>query len=158
VSGDVASVSAAGRPAARLASAVVALGATGVLGIAAWLEPSAAGHSTHLQLGLAPCTFLALTGWPCPMCGATTTFALLAHGRILEGLINQPFAALLFLGTIGIGVLAGLEAASPRGRWERLSDSTIGREGRVAAVFLGMMAGAWAWKIALIAGTIASKS
>ena len=30
------------------------------LGVAAWLEPAVAGHGTHEQLGLEPCTFLAL--------------------------------------------------------------------------------------------------
>ena len=72
------------RPGARLTSGSVMLSGLAVLGVARWLAPAQAGHSTHTQLGLDPCTFLALTGWPCPMCGATTTFALMADGRIVQ--------------------------------------------------------------------------
>ena len=32
---------------------------------------------THQQLGLPPCNFVTLTGYPCPACGMTTSFALL---------------------------------------------------------------------------------
>jgi hypothetical protein len=142
----------------RLASAGVGLGAVALLAVSAWLEPVAAGHSTHLQLGLMPCTFLAVTGWPCPMCGGTTTFALLADGRIVDGFLNQPFAALLFLGTIAIAVLGMLEAIAPRDRWRRISDVTIGFEGRIAALLgIAMIAG-WTWKIWMTIAVAAAKT
>jgi hypothetical protein len=133
-----------------VASAAVALSSGGVLGLAAWLEPSANGHSTHTQLGLDPCTFLTWTGWPCPMCGATTSWALLAHGRPVEAVWNQPFASLLFLVAVGTFAVATAEAVWPRGRWTRLSAAIEPHEGTIGATLLvGMIAG-WIWKIALM--------
>ena len=78
-------------PPARLALwvrgvlAVMAVAFAGVLGVAAWLDPYTADGgrrtmSTHTQLGLPPCTFAEVYGKPCPSCGMTTSFALLAHG------------------------------------------------------------------------------
>lgn len=126
---------------------VVALGTAGVLGLAAWLEPSAYGHSTHTQLGLSPCTFFAVTGVPCPMCGATTTFALMADGRILDAFVNQPFAALLFLVTVAVFAVALAEIITPRDRWIRLGVRLQPYEGWVAlGGLIAMMAG-WTWKI-----------
>jgi hypothetical protein len=37
---------------------------------------------THTLLGLPPCTFKTLTGFPCPSCGMTTSFALLVRGDV----------------------------------------------------------------------------
>src|SRR5690606_22474872 len=104
----------------RLVASMLALGSGIVLALSSWLEPSSYGHSTHTQLGLGACSFLGLTGYPCPMCGATTTFALMAHLRPVDALLNQPFAALLFLLTIGTFGVATAELLQPRGRWGRL--------------------------------------
>ena len=41
---------------------------------------------THRQLGLPPCTFMEMTGVPCPSCGMTTSFALLVRGDVLNSL------------------------------------------------------------------------
>jgi Protein of unknown function (DUF2752) len=42
--------------------------------------------SSHEQLGLPACNFVRLTGKPCPSCGMTTSFALLAHGDVANSL------------------------------------------------------------------------
>lgn len=135
---------------ARVASLVVGLGAVSVLAIARWLDPSASGHSTHLQLGLQPCTFLAVSGWPCPMCGATTTFALLADGRVLDGLKNQPFAAFLFLADAAVAGISLADAFWPRGRWRRIGDVLRPHESRLAVAFVVAMFVGWIWKIAMM--------
>ena len=136
---------------ARLLSGVVVF-ATGLLLVLAWtLEPAAAGHGTHEQLGLSACSILSRTGWPCPLCGATTTFALMARGQFLQGVWNQPFAGLLYLLTWGFFVLGVAETARPRGRWIRLLARIEPIEGRLAA---GLMAGlslGWIWKAVLMA-------
>jgi hypothetical protein len=72
------------------------LSALAVLCIARWLVPDARGFGTHTQLGLPPCFFFALTGLPCPACGLTTCFALLAHGELQLALRAHPVGVLLF--------------------------------------------------------------
>jgi len=135
---------------ARFVSGAVALGLALVLALAALLEPSPAGHGTHTQLGLANCTFLELTGQPCPMCGATTSWALLAHFALVRGVVNQPFAALLFgLAVAAFGV-AVAEALDPRDRWSRIARWMEPREGFLAAGFLVLMALGWVYKMMVI--------
>jgi len=130
----------------RVVSAGLAAGTGAVLGIAAWLEPAAEGHGTHLQLGLGQCSFLQLTGQPCPMCGATTTFTLMAHLRPVDALINQPFAASLFLMTVLVFAISLAEAVDPRGRWGRIVRRLEPWEGHLATAFLLAMAIGWAYK------------
>lgn len=136
----------------RVLSIPVAIVCAIVLGLAKWLDPSAAGHSTHLQLGLRPCTVLSLTGWPCPMCGATTSFALMADLRVPEALYNQPFAVFLFLLTFAVLGVATAEVVAPRDRWVRILDRIEPWEGWLAGGFLGAMALGWAWKAWLMNG------
>ncbi len=69
----------------------LALGVAFVFGVAIWLDPykgdvPARMMGTHQQLGLPPCSFVLLTGYPCPSCGMTTSFALLIRGDILASL------------------------------------------------------------------------
>lgn len=68
-----------------------------VLVIAALLTPSTSGVGTHTQLGLPPCGFLYLTGFPCPGCGLTTAFAHLAHGHVSASVGAHPLGLPLFL-------------------------------------------------------------
>lgn len=135
---------------ARISSAVVGFGGVGLLAVSAWLTPAVQGHSTHTQLGLLPCTFLALSGYPCPMCGATTSFALMAEGRVPEALVTQPFAAFLFVLTVVVTGVSLTEAAVPRGRWTKLSYAMRPHELRLAAGFLLAMFAGWIWKIAMM--------
>ena len=135
----------------RFGSAVVALLSGGLLGVAAWLEPAVAGHGTHEQLGLDPCTFLALTDVPCPMCGATTTFSLMADLRWIEGILNQPFAAVLFLVTVGSFSVSLAEALAPRGRWAKLSARLQPYELRIIAALGCFMLFGWIYKWAIMA-------
>ena len=129
---------------------VVAIGTVFVL--AALLVPSEHGHGTHLQLGLGPCTFLTLTGFPCPMCGATTSFTLMAHLHPLAAFVNQPFASLLFLLSAFVLGVSLAEVVDPRARWTRVLDWLEPREGWLAAGFLGAMALSWFYKIATMSG------
>lgn len=134
----------------RLWSALLALGMGAVLVLAALLDPAPAGHGTHTQLGLGTCSFLLATGVPCPMCGATTSFTLMAHLRPLEALVNQPFASLLFMLTAGGFGVALSETIDPRDRWHRLARLAGPREATLALTFLALMTLGWAYKIWLM--------
>jgi hypothetical protein len=52
---------------------------------------------THRQLGLPPCTFYLMTDLPCPSCGMTTSFSLLAHGDVGNSLRANFVGTLLAL-------------------------------------------------------------
>lgn len=65
----------------RVLLVVVGLLLVAGFGLSAWLSPDPRGHGTHQQLGLAPCSFLLLTGKPCPSCGGTTAFAHFVRGE-----------------------------------------------------------------------------
>lgn len=141
------------RTLSRLASAGVVLVTGSILAVAAWLDPAvAAGHGTHTQLGLNGCTVLSLTGWPCPMCGMTTTFALMAEGRILEAAWNQPFGVVLFLGVVGMMAVGVAELVWPTDRWRRLWRVLLTVEGPASLAFLLGLGLAWGWKIAIMRG------
>lgn len=118
-----------------------------VLGIAAWLTPASEGFGTHQQLGLGGCTLLTLTGWPCPMCGMTTSFSLYAEGRVLEAVVNQPFSAVIFLATVIGAGLGTWDALTGRGSI-RAAVGWLERRERLWAVFLlaGMTLG-WVYKM-----------
>lgn len=138
------------RAISRLASIPVLLTSGGVLGVAAWLVPAAEGHSTHTQLGMEGCTVLSLTGWPCPLCGMTTTFALMAHLRPFEAIYNQPFGVVLFVGVAAVFGVAAAELIAPRDRWRRLWAMILAREVLLTSLFLLGLFAAWIWKIALM--------
>lgn len=131
----------------RAVNALVCLLGVGGLGLARWLEPSPVGHSTHTQLGLPGCSFLELTQVPCPMCGGTTTWSMMAHGRWWEGLWNQPFAAALFVVAVLVIGVSGAEACQPRRRWARIEDAVRPVEPYLAVGILGAMLLSWIWKI-----------
>jgi len=66
-----------------------------VLIVAASLSPDPKGESTHAQLGLASCQFLARTNLPCPTCGMTTSFAWFVRGNLIASLWVQPMGLAL---------------------------------------------------------------
>lgn len=67
----------------RCALVAVGLCLLAVFVTALWLDPYENGRprrmETHRQLGLPPCSFYTMTGLPCPSCGFTTSFSLVAH-------------------------------------------------------------------------------
>jgi len=92
---------------------VAAVGLAGLLGMARKLEPDPRGFGTHEQLGLRSCTFLTVTGRPCPTCGMTTAFAWLVRGRIDRSWKSNPAGCLLALLTLPIAAwLAAMSAAN----------------------------------------------
>lgn len=73
------------RPRASLASRLSTIGAMlvviAMLVTARLLYPSPVGYGTHQQLGLPPCTSVALLGLRCPACGMTTSWSYAMRGQ-----------------------------------------------------------------------------
>lgn len=134
----------------RIVSVPMSLGTGAVLALSAWLEPSPLGHSTHTQLGMGTCTVLQLTGYPCPMCGMTTSFSLFAHLQPLAAVLNQPFSLVMFGGTALVFGVATAEVLHPRNRWARLGRAAAPYEAALATAFLVFMALGWLYKIAMM--------
>ena len=114
-----------------------------VLAVAVWLRPDPSGMGTHTQLGLPPCGFVEMFDIPCPSCGFTTTFALAAHGRVIDAIRNQPFGFVIFLMTIGaapLSLVAGARGVSLFELTERWP------WGRLMVGFIALWLLAWAYK------------
>lgn len=138
----------------RMIGAGLAIPTGAVLGLAMWLTPSDKGYGTHLQLGLKECTVMHFTGWPCPMCGMTTTFTLMAHARPLDALHTQPFGVILFAMTF-LGAAVGLvDLLTGRGLWRRAL-ALIGPWERpiAAGLMFGLFAG-WLYKAWILHPTV----
>lgn len=103
---------------------------------------SAMTMETHRQLGLPRCNMVELTGKPCPACGMTTSFALLAHGDVPNSL-KANWVGTLLCGTI-ILFTPWLVISGFRGRllWVRNGEmfSTV-----ILSALLLLMMGRWAW-------------
>jgi hypothetical protein len=115
--------------------------------LASVFEPAPEGHGTHTQLGLPPCTFLGLTGLPCPGCGVTTAAALASRGEFARAVAVQPFGACLALALAAFPLWVLMRAlggadlgAAPSSRAVR------GLLFLAAAVALG----AWLYRLALV--------
>jgi hypothetical protein len=86
----------------------------------------------HRPPGLATiCALRATTGIPCPLCGGTTTFVRLGRGRVVDGVLANPFALLAVLALVlaPTGLLAPLRR--PRGN----------------LVILAFVAASWLWQL-----------
>lgn len=140
----------------RVAGLALGAPAWAVLGVASWLKPEEKGYGTHLQLGLGECTMLHLTGYPCPMCGMTTTFTLFAHFRPLDALLNQPFGIVLFACTVAAAIIGLVDVVTGKGLWRTAVGWVGHREHKVAAVLFFGMLGGWIYKVLLLHPTLLS--
>jgi hypothetical protein len=140
----------ANRPTPRrstgVARAFAGIGASSGLALlltAATLQPADAGHGTHTQLGLPPCTWAVAFDRPCITCGMTTSFAHAAEGDLLTAATIQPFGLLLAVGT-AVGVWVAGHTA--------LTGSTLGpalarmATARTLCLSVGILLAAWAYK------------
>lgn len=136
----------------RIAGGLTAAACLAVLCVAAWLTPAAEGHGTHTQLvlrsgvGLQRCTWVALTGRPCPTCGMTTAFAHAAEGDFFASFAAQPMGAVLALAT-SLAFWAGLHTGVYGSSAGAMLCAGMGR--RTLWGSLGLLALAWAYKIAV---------
>ena len=134
----------------RVVGAALALPAGAVLGLARWVEPDPRGYGTHTRLGLGECAMLHFTGYPCPMCGMTTTFSLLAHLRPVDALLNQPFGPVLFSGTVAAAVIGTIDLVFAPGLWRRALGVLDRWERGIASLLLAGLLGGWVYKTLLL--------
>jgi hypothetical protein len=136
----------------RLVSLLLLLPSGSVLAVAAYLRPDPAGVGTHQQLGLGGCTLLQLTGWPCPMCGMTTSFSLAMHGHLVDSFLCQPYGLVLFSLTLATALVSLVELVRPTGRWRRFWGWLGLKEGWIAAGLLGGLLVGWVYKLLVTLG------
>ncbi|MDX1925344.1 MAG: DUF2752 domain-containing protein [Pirellulaceae bacterium] len=73
----------------RILAGLSGVAVLAILITARCLEPATDGFGTHQQLGLPPCTSVALFGLRCPSCGMTTSWSLATRGELLAaGRVN----------------------------------------------------------------------
>ena len=135
----------------RLIGGTVAIGASGLLGLAAWMEPSPTGLGTHSQLSLPPCGWIMTADLPCPTCGMTTAFAHAAEGDLVSAVMAQPLGGLLAV-AVGIALVVGLYTAITGSRVAVMFGRLWGR--RTAWALVLGAAAAWTYKIAVYKGIV----
>ena len=118
-----------------------------IIGLARWLEPDPSGVGTHLQLGLSECFVLERMGLPCPMCGMTTTFSLMAHFDPITAILNQPFGVVLFLLTLVACTVGIMDLVRPDRNWLKAARWLGARDRSLALALLAAMIGGWLYKI-----------
>jgi len=101
-------------PSQRLFHGAVAFGGAVTLIVARFLTPDPRGMGTHEQLGLPPCFTFTTLHIPCPFCGMTTAFALMAHGKIAQAIMTQPAGAAASIGTLVAVLVSGAFAVTAR--------------------------------------------
>ena len=120
------------------------VGALGVIALARLVAPDPRGLGTHERLGLPPCLSEALFHIPCPFCGMTTAFSLMAHGRVQEAFVCQPAGALSFVGVSLASVAAWWCCIAAVGLRIRLSRA---QSRMLWATGLGLIILAWIYKL-----------
>jgi len=89
---------------ARWSHALLLLGVLVMVAVGLYLTPDPAGHGTHQQLGLPPCTIYYLTGRPCPSCGLTTSVSAILHGQFGLAWRANPMGYVIVAGALAVAV------------------------------------------------------
>ena len=109
-------------------------------GAVAW-----AGGWMACRLPLPGCTFRALTGIPCPTCGATHCVLALAHGHVAEAISWNPLA---FCAILALMLFNLYSAAVQLGWLPRLRFSASATERRIFLLASAILVAAnWAYEI-----------
>lgn len=114
------------------------------LGVAVWLRPDERGFGTHQQLGLSPCGMLLLSGYPCPTCGMTTSFAHTVRGQWVRAAHAQPGGFALALACAGFALVALRSVFTGRVPMRLLLWLT---PMRIVVILLVLLFGGWIYKL-----------
>ncbi|MGA2245687.1 MAG: DUF2752 domain-containing protein [Verrucomicrobiota bacterium] len=91
----------------------------------------------HLQ-SVAVCPFHALTGLPCPTCGYSRDFYLVAHGNLAAAITFQPFVLMIVL----LSAVAAAHAAL-----SLIRQSDLKMPGLLVRSIWITLALSWAWNL-----------
>jgi len=135
----------------RFRAVLVLAGVVALLAFAASLDPDRLeAHNSGYRL-LPPCGILVQTGYPCPTCYMSRSFAYMMHGRPDKAFAAQIFGALLCVLVIylGFGALHVLISGKPwKPFWHKW------RRRYTLGLLVLLFFGAWIFK--LIYGTFIS--
>ncbi|MGI8610315.1 MAG: DUF2752 domain-containing protein [Candidatus Dormibacteria bacterium] len=121
----------------------VAVVGVGVL-TTAWVLPGLWARGVN---PVPPCIFHLATGLPCPMCGATRSFAAMAHGNLAAAVHVFPIGPLMFLALLAAVVYSTWAVITGR----RLHLNMDLRTVRILTVVLmGLLAVNWASKLFIL--------
>ena len=98
-----------------------------------------------LHATLPTCPFLAMTGHPCPFCGATRSFSAIWRGDIGASLHLYPLGPLLFIASFVVVSYALLTLATRRSVQLNLPRRV---ERWITVVGVGLITSSWALKLA----------
>ncbi len=115
-------------------------------GVALSLDPDPRGFGTHQQLGLPPCTFRLLFGFPCPGCGMTTCFAHFVRGQFGDSVRANPAGAIL--ATVSALLIPWSLWSLYRGRLWMVSDP-VKFTGFLAFSLAGLIVLVWFYRLSL---------
>lgn len=91
------------------------------------------------------CAFHAITGCPCPTCGATRCVMALLHGHVAQAIGWNPLA---FIGLVLLAVLNIYSGVALAARLPRFRFSIGASEGRILRVaFVILVTANWAYEI-----------
>jgi hypothetical protein len=138
----------------RVFAAMIAAAMAAILVVAWRLEPHPSGYGTATELTWPACSVVTNTGWPCPMCGMTTSVSATVHGQWGLAWRAQPFglvftagvlAAVLLATVVAIRPMMGLRylAAMRLNRWWVLVGAVMLLTGWGLNVLMGMARGTW---------------
>ena len=108
----------------RVLACLSGLAVLAILVVARCLEPASEGFGTHQQLGLPPCTSVALFGIRCPSCGMTTSWSLATRGEFFEAArvnCGGLLLAIIALAYIPASCYFTWRGRSTRGGWFSLA-------------------------------------
>jgi hypothetical protein len=96
-----------------------------LVALAGVLTPDSRGFGTHEKLGLPPCTFRQLTGYRCPSCGMTTSWAHLLRGRVVQAFRDNVGGALLGLVTVVLAPWSLISGWHGRWLWRPMGERAV---------------------------------
>ncbi|MFP3903685.1 MAG: DUF2752 domain-containing protein [Armatimonadota bacterium] len=121
--------------------------ATVVIAVSIVLTPHASGYGTHQELLMPPCIFRMVTHVPCPMCGMTTSFAMVAEGDLAGAFDSHILGPPMFVLTVMTALLGLFGALVRLPDW--LDPARFVQHSRWAWVIVVAMLLAWPINIVL---------